>query len=407
MSLQAHLELPRLRRIEPRFVRQDGQDFYALIDPHQLKTESLLLPAPLGPLLVLCDGTRSSADLKRILFEHFELDLNDESIEYFVRSFDDMLLLDNQAAQHAITEKLAQFRAGPFRPPVLAGPVYPADAAELHRYLNDQLESASAEPLAEAARGLLSPHIDFVRGKSVYAEVWKRSSAALLDADLIVIFGTDHRDAANPITLTRQNYATPHGTLETDQHVVSALAQEFGEDLVFKGELNHASEHSIELVCVWLKHMLGGREVPVLPVLTGVFDQYLYGEALIAGDPFLQRFERVLRLATQGRKVFYVISGDLAHVGPAFNGEALDDAAKAHLAAADAELLERLVSLDADHFYDLVRANGDANNVCGTLPLYFGLRMMDATAAEQVAYLQCPADAAETSVVSIGGIVFS
>ena len=356
---------PKLRTIEPRFHVHEGQEYFALLDPHQLRPNSLLLPRQLGPLLMLCDGTRTLEQIQEIFSSHYQIDVEIDLIEHFVDSFDKMRLLDNEQAQHALTEKVTVYRSLPYRVPALAGAVYSADPGELQLYLNDQLESSAFEPASGTGQGLLSPHIDFGRGERVYLGVWKRASKMVRAADLIVIFGTDHHGASNPITLTRQNYATPQGLLCTDQEVVSALEAALGADLVFKGELNHVSEHSIELIAVWLKHILGDLEIPIVPILTGAFENELMGESSITENALIACLEEVLNTATAGRRVFYAISGDLAHVGPAFDGDPLDRAAKANLREQDDELLSAAINLDPEQFFSVICRSQDKNNVCG------------------------------------------
>jgi MEMO1 family protein len=43
-------------------------------------------------------------------------------------------------------------------------------------------------------------------------------------ADLAIVFGTDHFSEGFPFSLTRQNYATPYGVLPTAVEIVDRLA---------------------------------------------------------------------------------------------------------------------------------------------------------------------------------------
>jgi len=130
-------------------------------------------------------------------------------------------------------EGLAAYRAAPFRPPALAGGSYPENPADLYLLLQNYLEAAVSTPDPACQRGLLSPHIDYPRGGPVYAEVWKRASPLIQAADVVVVLGTDHFGGHNPITLTRQHYATPYGVLPTEQTIVDHLAAALGEQAAF------------------------------------------------------------------------------------------------------------------------------------------------------------------------------
>ncbi len=145
-----------------------------------------------------------------------------------------------------------------------------------------------------------------------------------MPADLVILLGTDHYSTGDRITLTRQSYATPYGVLPTDVGLVDALAGAIGEQAAFAGELRHRGEHSLELVATWLHHMRGGQPVAMIPILTGSFMDFVAGRSDPASDPQLAAFLALLGQAIAGRNVLVVASGDLAHVGPAFGGAAVE-----------------------------------------------------------------------------------
>ncbi len=101
-----------------------------------------------------------------------------------------------------------------------------------------------------------------------------------------------------------------------------------------------------------------------------------------------------------------VVAGDLAHVGVAFGGDALNAAGRADLEQDDAALLRLMELGDAEGFLAAIRACGDRNNVCGVPPAYLGLRLLAPAHGETIAYSQCPADDDDTSVVSVAGMVW-
>ncbi len=113
------------------------------------------------------------------------------------------------------------------------------------------------------------------------------------EADLVIMFGTDHQGSNGTVTLTRQSYATPWGVLPTDQALVDKLAEALGQETAFAEELHHAHEHSIELAAVWLHFTRGGRPVALLPILCGSFGGFVAGER----DPATyEPFDAVLRV---------------------------------------------------------------------------------------------------------------
>jgi hypothetical protein len=256
-------------------------------------------------------------------------------------------------------------------------------------------------------RGVVSPHIDYLRGGRVYSQVWRRAEAAVLEADLVLVFGTDHSGRSGQITLTAQPYATPYGVLPGDTALVGKLADALGPD-AFADELHHRNEHSVELSAVWLHHLRPNDPPPMVPVLCGSFEHFVADGRQPDGDTRLNAFVDTLREATAGRRVLAVASADLAHVGPTFgDGFDMDGARREELAASDAALIEAMCAGDFRRFFSEVAQVGDRNRICGFSSIYLLLRYLGQTEGQAVAYAHCPADAEDASLVSICGVLLA
>ncbi|UCC89775.1 MAG: AmmeMemoRadiSam system protein B [Anaerolineales bacterium] len=425
---------PKLRPVEVRPFVDQGRPVFMLRDPLALSDKVAILPQELGPLLAFLDGTRDVDGLHASLLVRVGLRITPEIIQRVVDHLDDALLLENDRFAQAYTEAVNAYRSAPFRSPKLAGPGYPADPAALHRLFEDyqtsvsvngaspdssalpavdrtahtSLESSALEERQAEIVGLISPHIDYGRGGPVYARVWQRAADAIRAADLVIIFGTDHAGSEGRITLTRQHYATPFGTLPTDTDLVDAIAAAIGEQAAFDEEIHHRGEHSIELAAVWLHHTRGGQPCQVVPILCGSFQHFVAGRADPTVDPTLNATLDTLRNAAVGRRTVVVAAADLAHVGPAFADPfPIDRVRYAQLQAADEMLIQTLAEADANAFFRMIAAERDRRNICGLPPVYLTLRLLgDTTRGELTGYDRCPADGANTSFVSICGMVF-
>lgn len=399
--------MPRLRLVDIRPLMHEGRRLLMLRDPLHLREEAVLLAPEAWPVLLLCDGTKTPGAICGTLRRQYGIDLAQSLIDELIAVLDSAYLLENARFRAARARVQAEYRAAPFRPPALAGAGYPADPDALAALLQGYFDAEpDVDPASDAGRGLLSPHIDYTRGYSVYARTWKRAAPMIQSADLVVLIGTDHF-GSEPISLTRQHYATPFGMLPTDLAIVDALAAALGEEAAFAGELYHRSEHSIELPAVWLHFLRRTNPCPIVPILCGSFARFVQGAADLDQDDLMNRLLETLRLMTSGRNVVYLASGDLAHVGPAFGGAPLQAAARQALSREDDTVLAEMARGDARAFFDAIAAIGDRNNICGLSPIYLTLRALEETRGELVAYEQCPADDAFTSVVSIGGMVFA
>lgn len=381
-----------------------------LRDPLGLSDQLLGLPQPLAPLLGLCDGTRDLVGIHTALNVRWGIRIPRQTIDQLLEALDEACLLENERSAEAMRRALSAYRDAPTRPPILAGGGYPADAEALTGFL-DSFDGRPVlncrQPSSNAPiRGIVSPHIDYARGGPVYRAVWSAAAEAARTADLAIIFGTDHLGGLGSITVTRQSYATPYGLLPTAIDVVDAVADGLGEKAAFAEELHHRAEHSIELAAVWLHHVRQGRGVEIAPILCGSFAHFVAGQADPAHDLQIEAAIAALRQATEGRNFLVVAAADLAHVGPAFGGPPFDLPTRAELRRTDEDLLDVLAGGDAAGFFAVLRAAGDRNNVCGLPPIYLALRFLGNTRGETIAYDQCPADEAETSWVSVAGMMW-
>ncbi|MFQ5593384.1 MAG: AmmeMemoRadiSam system protein B [Anaerolineae bacterium] len=399
---------PRLRVINPQLINHNGRPAIVLRDPLQLSDQVVVVPQPLAPLLMLCDGTRDLAALRAGLAVRTGILLPPDDLSHLVGQLDQALLLENARFATAKDALLDSYRAAPFRPPALAGPSYPTDPTDLRQYLNSFAQSPSQDGLVlPHGCGLVSPHIDFQRGGPVYARVWSAAREIAREADLAVVFGTDHNGDLGTLTLTRQNYATPLGVLPTATDVVDAVAEAIGEEAAFDEELHHRREHSVELAAVWLHHVREGQPVELVPILCGSFAHFVMGLLAPGEDPLFDAAIKALRKATANRQVVVIAAGDLAHAGPAFGDpQPLDWTDRARIQAADDELIGAMCNGDAEAFFGLVRAAGDRYRICGLPPIYLAMRYLDGAHGTRAGYDRCPADPQNGSLVSVCGVVW-
>jgi AmmeMemoRadiSam system protein B len=400
-----NLDRPKLRNINIQQVIYQGEPVFLLQDSLNLTEAAVLLPQGVAVAL-LCDGQHTVPEIMTSLKVRYGMALSQEVIESLLQQFDRALLLENETFHQAKQQALAEYRAAPFRPPALAGPSYPADSDVLREMLQGYLDQVNGVPLSPAdSLGIISPHIDYQRGGLTYASVWASAAEAVRQAELVIIFGTDHNGGLGTITLTPQNYASPLGVMPTDKDLVNRLAEALGQENVFAEELHHRGEHSIELALVWLQYLRNGEHCAVLPVLCGSFYHFLTGEANIEDEPKFKAFVDILRQEMTKRRTVVVAAGDLAHLGPAFDTPPLDAAAHAQMKVDDTALMDALCQGDAQAFLGLMKSNQYERNICGLSSFYLTLDILAQSQGQTIAYERCPADNEGTSFVSVCGIV--
>jgi MEMO1 family protein len=398
---------PLLRPLDFQPVLYRGQPMWFLRDPLQLSDQQLFMPEAIAPLLTLIDGRRTQMEIHSAFCQLVGTSLDSAVTLEAIERLNDALLLENERSQRALQVRLDEYRSQAYRPPALAGNGYPADPEALAEYL-EGFARGGAIP-AWHGRGLVSPHIDYARGGRVYSQVWAAAEASILEADLVLIFGTDHYGGPGTVTLTKQAYATPYGALPADLDLVGRLAATLGEDAAYAEELHHRSEHSVELSAVWLHHIFhkaGKEPCPVVPILVGSFHHFVMNGRKPADDSRLNVFLETLQQETSGRHVLAVASVDLAHVGPNFGDEfVMDRLRRESLAEQDQQLMAAALDGDAESWYSQIAAVGDRNRICGFAPTYLMLRYLGKSNGLQIAYDQCTADNQDTSLVSICGLL--
>lgn len=381
-----------------------------LRDPMQLTEYQLVVPPGLAQMLLYCDGTRTPAEIHAALCAQLGAALDFEIITDALAQLDEACLLENDRSRRQMEAARDLYRRQPYRAASLADLGYPGAPRMLAHMLNEYSNGDDLSPWAAwSGRGIISPHIDYRRGGAVYSQVWQRAKTAVLDADLVIIFGTDHNGGPGTYTLTRQPYATPYGVLPTDLALIDAVAAAIGEENAYAEELHHRQEHSVELSAVWLHHIYhqaGVEPRPMIPVLVGSFHHFVSNGRHPAQDELLTTAVAALQQLTRDKKVLAVASVDFAHVGPAFGDTfVMDEARRAALRRADDLLAQAIARGDAAGFYDQIAAVENQNRICGFSPIYLMMQFLGATEGVKVAYEQCAADAEDASLVSITGML--
>ena len=401
-------DYPKLRLVQTQWIDNGGRPALLLQDRLALGARAVVVPRLLAPMLALCDGTRDVAGICAGMELRTGVRLDTATVEAALAQLDSALLLENERYRAAYRQALESYRALPFRPPALAGTSYPAGRAELAAMLDDYLVSAHGSDGRQAPsrrlRGVICPHIDYERGGEVYARVWDRAREAVAESDLFIILGTDHAGGPAELTLTRQSFQTPFGLLRTDVDAVDALAAVMGEEAAFAAELNHTVEHSVELAAIWLHHLVGPRNVRIVPVLCGSFHPFTEGDGRPAGDERWAGAAAVLRQLANRDRTLVIAAADLAHVGPSFGDPGpIGMAEKAALSAFDTEMLTSVSRGDGEGFLDLLIREQDRYRVCGLPPIYLAMSILGEVSGEVVTYDQCPAPS--ESVVSVTGVL--
>ncbi|MFO0845702.1 MAG: AmmeMemoRadiSam system protein B [Gemmataceae bacterium] len=364
---------------------------------------------PLTPLQLEClklfDGTRTVLDVQMQVMPLLGGQVVPiEEVVRLAEALDQALYLDSPRFRAAVD--------GPVRKACCLG-VYSPDPGELRRQMGElfahpQASGPPGPPRDDGRlRAVLAPHIDYHRGGLAYTFAFKELFEST-PASLFVIIGTSHYAGWRRFTLTRKHFATPLGVVPTDQAYIDRLASHYGGDLFQDEWVAHLPEHSIELEVVFLHYLYERkRDIRIVPILVGSFE-----DCVSAGDDPTERDDlRRMVAALQAAEretpepVCYVISGDLAHIGPKFGADhPLREAELAHSRSQDRAILAKAERADSLGYFDVIARERDARNICGLPPTWLALAATKPASGRLLRYDQYvdPSGYESVSFASVG-----
>jgi MEMO1 family protein len=363
-----NVERPRVRPFLAAVPDERTPGHWLLADKIGLSTKTVRVSEAELSWMQLLDGQRSLRDVQAEAMRQAAGELLPlETFEALVEKLQAALFLDGPHFQQRVNS--------PVREPACIG-CYPSDAATLRRQLDRFFAGPKSPGLPgkmrhAKLRAALVPHIDYARGGPTYAwgfkEVFEHT-----DASLFVIIGTSHYSGER-FTLTRQDFKTPLGVVQTDQSYIDRLVRHYGDGL-FDDPLAHLPEHSIELEVVFLQYLYGGkRAIRMVPLVVGSFeDSVLTGSKPSLRDDIGRMIEALKRAeAETPESICYVISGDLAHLGPKFRDpEPVRLWQAEHSKKQDETLLRHLEAVDPLAYFRVIADEADARRICGFPPTY-------------------------------------
>jgi AmmeMemoRadiSam system protein B len=321
----------------------------------------------------LFDGTRTLLDIQMLAMRQLGGQIIPLAvIEQLAGALEEVLFLDSPRWRAAASD--------PVRPPTCVG-VYEGEPEALREQLGDLFDHprSSGHPATMLddgrVRAVLLPHIDFARGGVSYTWALKELVEST-PARLFVIVGTAHH-SPNRFTLTSKHFRTPLGIVTTDQGYIDRLVENYGDGL-FDDELRaHLPEHSIELEVVLLQYLYEGkRDFRIVPLVVGTFDDCVNSDRTPDHAEDIRRMVAALRAAERsaGEPVCYIISGDLAHIGPKFRDPSpVDRRQLEHSRRQDEALIGAAERVDLDGYFQVIAQEGDERRICGLPPTWLTL----------------------------------
>ena len=203
------MEYPKLIAVDAFPVEDEGRKMFCIRDPQNRDTNPLIVSELALYIMTFFDGTNSIDSIISGFKKRFGKAIERTEFESLVKMLDDAFLLENEKYLENQRSIEKSFIDSDTRDSYLSGLSYPENKEHLSELLNSFYVKAEKKSKKQNGngilRGLVSPHIDYVRGGTSYAVAY-RELLEEADADTYIILGTTHyAQTDNPFILTRKS----------------------------------------------------------------------------------------------------------------------------------------------------------------------------------------------------------
>jgi MEMO1 family protein len=320
-------------------------------------------------LLSLINGSTTITDICQTV----EGAISENQLLEFIQLLDRNCILASPNYKITAEGKETAFEASAIRTSSLAGELYPEDTEELNRYLSGLFSENDMKPiLSQPKKGLYAPHIDPRVNQQIYTDAF--SSLKTIKPKRVVVLATAHYTGYYPNVYNNtpfigslKNFDLPIGRIPVDEKWLNHLSDR-GDEIGFTTkDRAHRIEHSIEIHLLFARH-IWNHDFSIVPILINSFDDLLY-----MPDGHLQKqinsFTSTLR-ELDDDDTFYLVSGDLAHVGRKFGDQKPAEKMRSKVETFDEQFLNAAIRNQPEKLFEQLRKDYDPFRICGFPPLY-------------------------------------
>ena len=378
------LEYPKLRHLEFFPVREGETQSVGLRDPQGLSEDILFLPPNVFYILQFLDGGHTRNQIAAEYLRRFGEILMPNWMDKFLADLDAKLFLEGERVEEAKKKLVDEYRVWTVRPSAQAGKSYEADPEKLRQQIDGFFLSkegpskAPSENAGKAIKGIVAPHAELATAGPLYAWAYKEIREARTP-DVFVILGAARGIIETLYACTEKDFDTPLGLVRTD-HEFCRIFRETGGGIFFDEEIVHRKDHAIEFQTLMLQYLFGGKKAfTIVPILCSFSHLHFSHPDLTEQARRIPEFLEAFRasLATFGKDVCFIASGDLAHIGMRYGDpKPPTDFQFNKTMQADLTMLKHAETGDAQGFLRFIQREDDARRVGLLPPLYTMLEVM-------------------------------
>lgn len=401
--------IPPIRRdLEIIPVQEKGDSYLYFYDNRGYATENFALDQQAATVLNLLDGNKSIEDLS----PYFGEQVSKSQLLDYIQFLDKHRLLHSSFFKSYSEQIEQEYETSNIHEAVTAGLSYPADPDELTDFLDEAFRDTDPSNVnhSQQIRALYAPHIDPRVGIESYVKAFH--SIRNLKPNRVVILATSHyagmypeKYEDKPFIVTDKEFRMPLGTIPSDKEAVQKLLENSDDTGLTNQDRAHRIEHSIELHLLFLSY-LWDHDYKIVPIVVNGFDELLYMQDGHQGKQ-IDAFSKQLRKQfSDDNNTFFLISGDLAHVGKKFSDTEPARELFEQVRQFDKQFLDSAEQGSPKKMLELIKEDLDPYRICGFPPLYTFLKAMPELKGHNISYNLWDEHERE-SAVSFGSILYS
>lgn len=393
VKLRDDLDIDLITEFENKFIY--------ISDP-LLISEPIALPFSYYPLIqTLMEGGKTPEEIAKDGTAKL-LNLSDDKLFTLLDNLVTLNMIDTPSTRIAV-ENMQSYKSGNVRNSYCQSFSYPENPAKLEAFL-DRILDKGKTLTDKPVKAILAPHIDLRLEESW--EVYGNSFQALKnveEVDTVILLGTGHYRSTADFMFSKKDFHTPLGTAKVDHELLAEI--EKNTEVVYD-DIAHYKEHSLEFHLLFLQRILGDKNFKIVPILTGSPSNYFNGNTTPdSNEKYNETIEAIRNaIATSGKKVLILSSGDLSHVGRKFGDDFPAATEQIRVKHEDESLIAKLTNGDKNAFFTEIAAAEDKNKICGTAPFYAALSLVDNNEVIAAGYNQWHEDETD-SMVSFASFV--
>ena len=381
------MPLPALRQFESFPAIVNDEKGFIIHDPLGFSND-FFIKEEVAFIIYFFNGVTPMRNLQDNFFFRFKRELPTNFVKEIVAFFDQNYLLDNVRFRKRLNKEKDKFKNNPFREPMDRSFTEDEKAKEFLDNLINEIKEYKNDK--EPNFGMISPHIDYFRGKRTYVKVYSGLKSKKLKNFLIL--GTNHTMFGDDFIVADKDFIAANGKIaKYNRELINKLKKELG-DKYFKDMIAHKYEHSIELQ---------------VNIISELFEDFTFLTVLAPNFLDGRKHEEFLNWLTSSinEDTFIIAASDFSHVGIQFGDPFPAIEKREEIIEYDKRIIDYILMGKEDNFIEELIMNKNKTNICGMGPIYTLMKLIDKKKASLVDY-NFTIDEAGGSMVSFAGIYF-